>query len=41
MAYKVKYPEQFFLLRGNHECSAINKVRFGWDTVSEVQVSER
>ncbi|KAI6204407.1 Serine/threonine-protein phosphatase [Aphelenchoides besseyi] len=24
--YKVKYPENFFLLRGNHECSAINRV---------------
>jgi serine/threonine-protein phosphatase PP1 catalytic subunit len=25
-AYKVKYPENFFLLRGNHECSAISRV---------------
>jgi len=25
LAYKVKYPEGFFLLRGNHECSAISK----------------
>uniref|UniRef100_A0A1I8ARB8 Serine/threonine-protein phosphatase n=1 Tax=Steinernema glaseri TaxID=37863 RepID=A0A1I8ARB8_9BILA len=25
-AYKVKYPDNFFLLRGNHECSAINRV---------------
>ncbi|CAD5220589.1 unnamed protein product [Bursaphelenchus xylophilus] len=24
--YKLKYPENFFLLRGNHECSAINRV---------------
>ncbi|CAJ0945724.1 unnamed protein product, partial [Mesorhabditis belari] len=23
--YKVKYSENFFLLRGNHECSAVNK----------------
>jgi serine/threonine-protein phosphatase PP1 catalytic subunit len=26
MAYKVKYPENFFLLRGNHECSSINRL---------------
>eukprot|EP00826_Nyctotherus_ovalis_P060845 TRINITY_DN858_c0_g3_i4.p1 TRINITY_DN858_c0_g3~~TRINITY_DN858_c0_g3_i4.p1 ORF type:complete len:270 (+),score=78.20 TRINITY_DN858_c0_g3_i4:299-1108(+) len=25
-AYKVKYPEAFFLLRGNHECERISKV---------------
>ena len=23
LAYKVKYPENFFLLRGNHECNSI------------------
>jgi len=26
LAYKVKYPENFFLLRGNHECASINRV---------------
>lgn len=24
LAYKVRFPEAFFLLRGNHECSPIN-----------------
>ena len=23
MAYKIKYPENFFILRGNHECASI------------------
>ncbi|CAI2335635.1 unnamed protein product [Caenorhabditis sp. 36 PRJEB53466] len=26
LAYKVKYPGNFFMLRGNHECGAINRV---------------
>jgi len=26
MAYKVKYPENFFMLRGNHECASINRI---------------
>merc|ERR1711964_128928 len=25
-AYKVRYPENFFLLRGNHECASINRI---------------
>jgi len=26
LAYKVKYPENFFVLRGNHECASINRI---------------
>ena len=26
LAYKVKYPENFFMTRGNHECSSINRI---------------
>ena len=25
-AYKIKYPENFFLLRGNYECASINRI---------------
>ncbi|KAH9361924.1 hypothetical protein HPB48_003667 [Haemaphysalis longicornis] len=26
LAYKIKYPENFFLLRGNHECASISRI---------------
>jgi hypothetical protein len=26
MAYKLKHPLNFFLLRGNHECCELNKI---------------
>ena len=26
LIYKIKFPENFFLLRGNHECASINKI---------------
>ncbi|KAJ3213486.1 hypothetical protein HDU67_002820 [Dinochytrium kinnereticum] len=25
-SYKIKYPENFFILRGNHECASVNRV---------------
>lgn len=26
LCYKIKYPENFFMLRGNHECAQINRI---------------
>ncbi|KEG11838.1 putative serine/threonine-protein phosphatase, partial [Trypanosoma grayi] len=31
--YKIIYPENFFLLRGNHECASINKMYGFFDDV--------
>ena len=34
LAYKVKFPVNFFMLRGNHECGSINRVYGFLDEIS-------
>jgi len=39
LCYKVKYPENFFLLRGNHECASINRIYGFYENANVVSIS--
>jgi serine/threonine-protein phosphatase PP1 catalytic subunit len=48
LCYKVKYPENFFLLRGNHECANVTRglsqydlYRFVWHSLTVIVTSVR
>lgn len=36
LCYKIKFPENFFLLRGNHECANVTRGGFGWHEIKSV-----
>ena len=40
LAYKVKYPANFFMLRGNHECASINRIYGFYDECKLAAVSK-